>query len=159
MSDVVYISSSGSGSEDEDAAAGAPLGGSRKRKKPQAKKKRLSKEPRMQLTSQPRTKKAKGGARAKSKVSSAWTDSEEEGDSASGSKQGARASCGSNVLDRQIKWGNWIANPPATMAFGSNLPATPPPYWAEKRGGNEAANLFETMGVLLCWVMPLLLFV
>ena len=149
MSDVVYISSSGSGSEDGDTAAGAPLGGSRgaKRKKPQAKK-RLSKEQGKKLTSQPRTKKAKGGARAKSKVNSAWTDSEEEGDSASGSKQAARASCGSNVLDRQIKLGNWIANPPATMAFGSNLPATPPPYWAEKRGGNEAANLFETRGVL-----------
>ena len=78
---------------------------------------------------------AKNGSNSKSNLS--WTDSDEaEDDGAS--------STGAAV--KGIPWATWVLDPPATMDFNTNLALTPPPYWADRKGGSEAANLLDTMG-------------
>ena len=87
-------------------------------------------------------KRAKSGAKTgnKSKLNLAWTDSDEAEDELGAPSTGAPV--------EGIPWATWVLDPPATMDFNTNLALTPPPYWADRKGGSEAANLLDTMGAL-----------
>jgi len=155
MDCVVISDSSESDSDSEGGEAGAaqrsrPSGGgggsAGKRPKPKPKKKK-----RQEVEEKPKPrKKAKKG---RANESTAWTASEDEGCACSFECTCAKSRDGDGggsssapAQQAQEAWEKWIFSPPATMVFASNLPATPPLYWGDKKGGNEAANLLDSMG-------------
>jgi hypothetical protein len=83
-------------------------------------------------------KKQRAAKKAPSKVSLAWTDEDEDGDN---------GSSGAAAEQPGMAWEEWVQNPPASMQFSTNLCAPPPKYWAEKKGGTEAANLLDSMEI------------
>ena len=149
MDFVVISDSSESDSDSEGGEAGAaqrsrPSGGgggsAGKRPKPKPKKQK-----RQEVEEKPKPrKKAKKG---RANESTAWTASEDEECACAKSRDGGGSGSSSAPAHQaQQAWEKWIFSPPATMVFASNLPATPPLYWGDKKGGNEAANLLDSMG-------------
>ena len=74
---------------------------------------------------------------SKAKVTTTWTDSEDEAIPVNG---------GAAAAQPGTSWAAWVKKPPPTMAFASNVAQEPPVYWAMKKGGSEAANLLDSMG-------------